>query len=78
MPRSTLTSKGQTTVPKPVREALGLEAGDSIRWEIRGGRVEITGKRPRLLDLEGSIKTGPGDVLKDIAEARKRRGRERF
>jgi AbrB family looped-hinge helix DNA binding protein len=75
MPTSTLTSKGQTTVPKEVREALDVEAGDKLTWEIRGGRVAVTTERPSLLDFEGFIKNSSGDVVAEIAEARKRRGR---
>lgn len=75
MPTSTLTSKGQTTVPKEVREALDLEEGDKLTWEIRGRRVAVTTDRPSLLDFEGFIKNSSGDVVAEIAEARKRRGR---
>lgn len=75
MPISTLTSKGQTTVPKEIREALNIEAGDKLFWEIRGGRVAVTTERPAFWRWEGFIKTGPGDVVKDVAEARKLRGR---
>lgn len=40
---SKITSKNQTTVPTPVRKALGLDVGDKIRFEILdGGRVEIS------------------------------------
>jgi len=46
MPISTLTSKGQTTVPKEVREALDLDVGDKLTWEIRGGKVAVTTERP--------------------------------
>jgi AbrB family looped-hinge helix DNA binding protein len=74
LPTSTITSKGQTTVPKEVREALDLEAGDKLSWEIRGGRVAITIQRPALYELEGFIKHGP-DALTAIARARKTRGR---
>lgn len=31
---STITDKGQTTVPKPVREALGIGAGDRVAFVI--------------------------------------------
>ena len=46
MPTSTLTSKGQTTVPKEVRELLDLQEGHKLTWEIRGGKVAVTTDRP--------------------------------
>jgi len=76
MPTSTITSKGQTTVPKEVREALDLEPGDKLTWEVSGGRrVAVTTERPALYQWEGFIKHGPTDAVKAVAEARKRRGR---
>ncbi len=43
MIKSKLTRKAQTTIPKPVRSALRLEAGDEIIYEIvDGGRVVLT------------------------------------
>lgn len=75
MPTSTLTTKGRTTVPKEVRDALALEPGNKLSWEIRGGRVAITTERPSLRDFEGFIKNSSGDVVAEIAEGRKRRRR---
>jgi antitoxin PrlF len=75
MPTSTLTSKGQTTVPKEVRDVLDLDVGDKLTWEIRGGRVAVTTDRPAFFRWEGFIKNSSGDVVKEIEEARKRRGR---
>ena len=38
MPTSTVTSKGQITLPRNVRQALGLDAGDKVDFvEIEGG-----------------------------------------
>jgi AbrB family looped-hinge helix DNA binding protein len=74
MPVSTITSKGQTTVPKEVREALDLEPGDKITWEVQGGRVAVTTDRPELYRYKGFIKHGP-DALTAVAQARKTRGR---
>jgi AbrB family looped-hinge helix DNA binding protein len=48
MPVSTMTSKGQTTVPKEVREALDLKPGAKLRWKVRGGNVTIIPDRPAL------------------------------
>ena len=40
--RSTLTSKGQTTVPKAVRQALGIRSGDRIAFRVdEDGRVSL-------------------------------------
>jgi antitoxin PrlF len=39
---SKLSSKAQTTVPQPVRTALGLQEGDEIAYVIEAGRVIIT------------------------------------
>lgn len=39
---SKLTSKAQTTIPQPVRTALGLEVGDEVAYEIKDGRVILT------------------------------------
>lgn len=35
--RSTLSSKGQITVPAAVRRALGLQAGTAVEFELRPG-----------------------------------------
>ena len=39
---SRLTSKAQTTIPQPVRAALGLRPGDAIAYRIEDGRVVLT------------------------------------
>ena len=75
MPTSTITSKGQTTVPKEVRDALDLGPGDKLTWEVNGGRVAVTTERPLLWELEGFIKHGESDAVKAVAAARKMRGR---
>ena len=39
---ATLTSKGQVTLPKSIRQALGVEAGSTLVFELRGGEVVVT------------------------------------
>jgi antitoxin PrlF len=38
---STVSSKGQTTIPKPVRQALGVNEGDQIAFRVDEGGVTI-------------------------------------
>ena len=46
MLESAVTKKGQTTLPKPVREILGVGAGDRVRYVILEGEVRILPVRP--------------------------------
>jgi antitoxin PrlF len=39
--RSTITAKGQTTVPKAVRQVLGVKEGDEIAFRVEGQRVTV-------------------------------------
>ena len=43
---SKLTSKAQTTIPKPIRAALKLHPGDELSYEILDGRVMLTKVKP--------------------------------
>jgi len=49
MELATLIAKGQVTVPKAVREVLGLQQGDQLSWELQGGSVRVRAVAP--LDL---------------------------
>jgi len=42
MIKSRLTSKAQTTIPLPVRDALRLSPGDELIYTIEGNRVVLT------------------------------------
>lgn len=74
MPKSTITSKNQTTVPREVRETLGVGTSDVLNWEIAGKEVRVTPASRAFLRLRGSIKVGPGDPVEDVRRARKLRG----
>ena len=50
MIKSKLTAKAQTTIPKPVRAALRLEAGDEIVYQIEGERVILARAASGLAD----------------------------
>ena len=69
MIESTITSKGQTTLPKAVREALGAEPGDRVRYIIQGDDVRIMVVRP-LSRLYGVLRyDGPPVTLEDMDRA---------
>jgi AbrB family looped-hinge helix DNA binding protein len=42
------TSKGQVTVPKAVRDALGIKEGDEVVFRVEGNRALLT-RTPGLL-----------------------------
>jgi len=46
MHESTVTMKGQTTLPKDVRLALGLSSGDRVRYVILDGEVRLLKVQP--------------------------------
>ena len=52
MQESTVTIKGQTTLPRGVRAALGVEPGDRVRYIILDGEVRLIKARP-IASLEG-------------------------
>ena len=45
-PTSKLTRKYQATIPEPVRRSLGLEAGDSIAFDIQANRIHLRKATP--------------------------------
>lgn len=47
---SKLTTKAQTTLPRAVRSALGVSAGDELAYRIDGGQVILTKLTARLAD----------------------------
>jgi AbrB family looped-hinge helix DNA binding protein len=57
MPESTLTSKGQITIPKVVREALHLEVGDSVYFDLLDdGTVRLVARNAPVESLFGMLK----------------------
>lgn len=50
-----MSSKGQVTVPKVVRDALGIAEGDSVVFRVEGDRA-VLARTPDFLSLAGTIK----------------------
>lgn len=51
MATTTLTSKGQLTLPKEIRDRLGWHEGDRFTVEVEGGRAILTRSKATVDDL---------------------------
>lgn len=61
MPSSTISSKGQITVPKEIRDALRVGTGDRILFVLRAdGVVELRPETLDVLDLVGILQPPNG------------------
>jgi antitoxin PrlF len=50
-----ISSKGQVTIPKAVREALSLAEGDRVVFRVVDGGRAVLARTPDLLELEGAV-----------------------
>lgn len=77
MPSTRVGRRGQITVPKAVRQSLGLTEGDHVAFVQSGGDVVLRPVRQSLRDLRGSVPVdGPQDfdaVRDDVRGARANR-----
>ena len=54
---ATLTSKGQTTIPKEIRDSLGLQPGDRMIFTLMpNGTVVLRVKTKSVMDLAGLLR----------------------
>lgn len=65
---STITATGQTTVPKAVRRALGVDYGGKIAFRIEGGHVTV--HNPKAAHRDPALAAFLGMIEKDIAAGR--------
>lgn len=70
MLHSTVTSKGQTTIPEKIRKALGIKPGDKLEYAVEGDRATIR-VHPGIRSLKGALasKKGRGMTFAEIREA---------
>ena len=72
MPSTTLTSKGQITLPVEIRRDLGLRVGDRLEFvkNPQTGSYEMTRKTGSIMDLLGIVKyDGPPATIEQLEEA---------
>ncbi len=79
----TITAKGQTTVPKAVRQALGVGYGGRIAFRVEGGAVTVRALpeadeaaaaedpalAPFLALLEADLAARPAEAVRPLPEA---------
>jgi len=66
---ATLTSKGQLTIPKPIRDQLRLHAGDRLEFLVQeSGHVEMIPKRSSMKALKRTIPPPTTGVTLDDME----------
>ncbi|RLM50025.1 AbrB/MazE/SpoVT family DNA-binding domain-containing protein [Halorubrum sp. Atlit-28R] len=68
---ATITSKGQVTIPKRIRDELGLDAGTEVEFIIEGdGSIRVQLKEPPLEQLR-AIKKQLADHDIDVEKMRR-------
>lgn len=56
MPSSSLTSKGQVTIPKPIRDFLKVAEGDRLDFVVQDGQVVVRPGVRDLRDMKGLLR----------------------
>ncbi|HSH48443.1 MAG TPA: AbrB/MazE/SpoVT family DNA-binding domain-containing protein [Halomonas sp.] len=76
MTTSTLTSKGQVTIPAQVRASLGVGAGDRIEFvEVEKGKFTILAVNRPVQELKGMIRKPKRPVsIEEMNDAITRQG----
>ena len=78
MYQSKITEKGQTTIPKKIREEIGLKPGDTVRFSIQDGAIQIR-SLISARSLYGILKfEGPSHASTDIEATLNEALREKF
>lgn len=78
MIRSTVTSKGQTTIPGKVRKALRIRPGDRLEYTVQGDMATIR-VHPGIRSLKGALASKKGknmtfaQIREEAAKAAPRR-----
>lgn len=73
METSTVTRKGQVTIPARIRRRLGLEEGDRVAFIDEGDRVVLTPTEDDVTAAFGLLKSRKSVSLKSMEDAIRRR-----
>ncbi len=78
MPHSTVTRKGQTTIPGKIRKALQIKPGDRLQYAVEGDHATIR-VHPGTRSLKGALASKKGKRMSfgEIREAAAKAARDR-
>jgi len=62
----------QTTIPKAVREELGISINDTLEWIVENGQFVVRTRHSNFLRYQSRVKTGGGDIAADIHAGQER------
>lgn len=70
----TVSERGQTVIPKPIRDYMDLQTGDKVVWTVneQGAVMVHTIKKKSIMDLKGIVRTtnAIGDLDEELAKAK--------
>ena len=68
---ATISSKGQLTIPRAIRDSLRLRTGDKVDFVLSdAGRLELVPHRSSVTALRGMVRhSGPALSLADMERA---------
>ncbi len=65
---TTVTEKGQVTIPQEIRRIMGLQPRDKVRFEVVGDTISIRRASSKLLQWFGSVT--PREKPEDLSKVR--------
>jgi AbrB family looped-hinge helix DNA binding protein len=60
MPSASLTSKGQITIPKAIREVMGVKTGDRVDFSVEGDVVVLRPGTTACCGVSYTVQAGNG------------------
>lgn len=66
--QTAVTSKYQITIPKSIRELLGIKKHDKVVWEVKNKSILIKPRKSSLLDFAGEIDASQKNIVEDPIE----------